>query len=59
VRSPEADRAAAAKRTVEDLPFVPTTWIASSRSCGASSSSSSAVMRSSPSFIPNGASDSR
>ena len=30
MRRPDAVSAAAAKRTVEDLPFVPTTWIASS-----------------------------
>ena len=46
-------------RTVEDLPFVPTTWIGAKRSCGRPSAVSSRRMRSSPKRMPNSSSESR
>ena len=46
-------------RTVEDLPFVPTTWTAWKRSCGEPSTVSSRRMRSSPKRMPNSSSESR
>ena len=46
-------------RTVEDLPFEPTTWIDAKRSCGESSAVISRRMRSSPKRMPNISSESR
>ena len=45
--------------TVEDLPFVPTTWIDSNRRSGWPSAVISRRMRSSPNRIPNSSSESR
>ena len=46
-------------RAVDDLPLVPTTWIARKRSCGLPSTVSSRRMRSSPKRMPNSSSESR
>ncbi len=59
VRTPCASSSAAVMRTVELLPFVPTTWIALKRSCGVPSAVSSRRMRSSPKRMPNSSSPSR
>ena len=59
VRTPCASSSAAVKRTVEDLPLVPTTWTARKRSCGEPSTVSSRRMRSRPKRIPNSSSESR
>ena len=40
-------------RTVEDLPFVPTTWMDSKRRCGDPIAVINRCMRSSPKRIPN------
>src|SRR5829696_3209283 len=53
VRRPWASRIAAAIRTVELLPFVPTTWIARNARCGLPRAVSRRRIRSSPNFIPN------
>ena len=54
-----AGRIAAIIRTVEDLPFVPTTWIESNCRSGCSSAVISRRIRSSPNRIPNSSSESR
>ncbi len=59
VRTPWASRIAAAIRTVELLPFVPTTWIARNARCGLPRTVSSRRIRSSPNFIPNSSSERR
>ena len=59
VRMPWASRIAAAMRTVELLPLVPTTWIERNACCGLPSTVSRRRMRSSPNFIPNSSSESR
>src|SRR3954447_11004396 len=46
-------------RTVELLPFVPTTWTALKARCGLPSAVSSRRIRSRPNFIPNSSRDSR
>ena len=47
------------KRTVEDLPFVPTTWIDAKRRCGIPSTVISLCMRSRPKRMPNSSRPSR
>ena len=59
MRTPCASSSAAVMRTVELLPFVPTTWIAPNRSCGEPSAVSSRRMRSRPKRMPNSSSPSR
>ena len=59
VRTPCASSSAAVNRTVDDLPFVPTTWTARKRSCGEPSAVSSRRMRSNPKRIPNSSSERR
>src|SRR3954468_17123240 len=49
----------AMKRTVEDLPLVPTTWIEAKRRCGIPSAVISLCMRSSPKRMPNSSRSSR
>ena len=57
-RTPWWCSSAAIIRTVEDLPFVPTTWIARKASLGAPSAVMSRRMRSSPKRMPNSSSES-
>ena len=59
VRTPCASSSAAVMRTVELLPFVPTTWIAPKRSCGEPSAVSSRRIRSRPKRMPNSSRPSR
>ena len=47
------------KRTVDDLPFEPTTWIEAKRRCGMPSAVISLCMRSSPKRMPNSSRPSR
>jgi len=59
VRAPCASSSAAVMRTVELLPFVPTTWIAQKRSCGDPSTVRRRRMRSRPKRMPNSSRPSR
>ncbi len=54
-----ARRIAAIMRVVEDLPFVPSTWIVSKRRCGEPSTVIIRRMRSRPKRIPNSSSERR
>src|SRR3954462_1234533 len=58
VCTPSASSSASAKRTVEDLPLLPTTWMASNSRSGWPGTSSSACIRSRPNCMPNSSSDS-
>ena len=59
VRIPWRSRIALVMRAVDDLSFVPTTWIERKRSCGELSAVMSRRIRSSPNRMPNSSSPSR
>src|SRR6188472_3858153 len=59
VRMPWASRIAAAMRTVELLPLVPTTWIERNACCGLPRAVSRRRIRSSPNFMPKSSTERR
>src|SRR6188472_571713 len=59
VRMPWASRIAAAIRTVELLPLVPTTWIERNACCGLPRAVSRRRIRSSPNFMPKSSTERR